>query len=49
MTNSNDEQRTSSFNQDQRFLYPNPLSSAQTEHQQILKLQLDTLFLNLLS
>ena len=38
MTNSNDEQRS---------LYPNPLSSAQTEHQQILKLQADTLFLKL--
>ena len=47
MTNTPDEQRTSYFNQDQRSLYPNPLSSAQTEHQQILKLQADTLFLKL--
>ena len=31
----------------QRSLYPNPLSSTQTEHQQILKLQADTLFLKL--
>ena len=47
MTNPNDEQRTSSFNKEQRSLYPNPLSSSQTEHQQILKLQADTLFLKL--
>ena len=47
MANKLDEQRTSSFNQDQRSLYPNPLSSAQTKHQQILKLQADTLFLKL--
>ena len=32
---------------EQRSLYPNPLSSFQTEHQQILKLQADTLFLKL--
>ena len=38
MANPNDEQRS---------LYPNPLSSSQTEHQQILKLQADTLFLKL--
>ena len=31
-------------NSKQRSLYPNPLSSSQTEHQQILKLQTDTLF-----
>ena len=47
MTNLNDEQRTSSFNQEQRSLYPNPLSVCQTKHQQILKLQADTLFLKL--
>ena len=47
MTNLSSEQRTSSFNQDQRSLYPNFLSSSQTEHQQILKLQADTLFLKL--
>ena len=46
MANPSDEQRTF-FNQNQRSLYPNPLSSAQTEHQQILKLQADTLFLKL--
>ena len=38
MTNLSDEQRS---------LYPNPLSSFQTEYQQILKLQADTLFLKL--
>ena len=38
MANSLDEQRS---------LYPNPLSSSQTEHQQILKLQAYTLFLKL--
>ena len=38
MANQSDEQRS---------LYPNPLSSSQTEHQQILKLQADTLFLKL--
>ena len=32
---------------EQRSLYPNPLSVCQTEHQQILKLQADTLFLKL--
>ena len=47
MTNLSDEQRTLSFNHEQRSLYPNPLSSAQTKHQQILKLQADTLFLKL--
>ena len=47
MANQLDEQRTSSFNKDQNSLYPNPLSSAQTEHQQILKLQADALFLKL--
>ena len=47
MTNLSDEQRISSFNQDQRSLYPNSLSSSQTEHQQILKLKVDTLFLKL--
>ena len=45
MANPLDDLRTSSFNQDQRSLYPNPLLSAQTEHQQILKLQVNTLFL----
>ena len=40
MANPTNEQRTSS-------LYPNPLSCSQTEHQQILKLQADTLFLKL--
>ena len=38
MANQPDEHRT---------LYPNPLSSSQTEHQQIFKLQADTLFLKL--
>ena len=38
MTNLSDEQRS---------LYSNPLSSSQTEHQQILKLQADTLILKL--
>ena len=47
MANQLDKQRTSSFNHIQRSLYPNPLSSAQTEHQQILKLQADILFLKL--
>ena len=47
MTYLLDEQRTTSFNQNQRSLYPNPLSSAKTEHQQIFKLQTDPLFLNL--
>ena len=47
MANQLDKQRTSSFIQDQKSLYPNPLSSAQTEHQQILKLQADALFLKL--
>ena len=47
MTNLLDEQRTSLFNQGQRSLYPNSLSISQTEHQQILKLQADTLFLKL--
>ena len=47
MANQLDEQRTSSINQDQRSLYPNTLSVTQTEHQQILKLQADTLFLQL--
>ena len=47
MANPLDEQRTSSFNQDQKSLYPNPLSCSQTDHQQILKLQADTLFLKL--
>ena len=42
-----DEQRTSSLNQDHRSLYFNPLSVGQTDHQQILKLQADTLFLKL--
>ena len=32
---------------EQTSLYLNQLSSSQTEHQQILKLQADTLFLNL--
>ena len=32
---------------EQTSLYPNPLSSSQIEHQQILKLQADTLFLKL--
>ena len=44
MANQSDKQRTLSFNQDQRSLCPNPLSSSQTEHQQILKLQANTLF-----
>ena len=30
---------------EQRSLYPNQLSNSQTEHQQILKLQVETLFL----
>ena len=47
MANPLDEQRTSFFNQNQMSLYPNPLSSFQTEHQQILTLQADTLFLKL--
>ena len=47
MANQLDEQRTSSFNQNQKSLYPNPLSSFQTDHQQILKLQAGTLFLKL--
>ena len=38
MANLLDEQRKPT-------LYFNPLSSSQTEHQQILKLQADTLFL----
>ena len=38
MINQSDEQRS---------LYLNPLLNAQTEHQQILKLQADTLFLKL--
>ena len=38
MANQSDEQRS---------LYLNSLSSAQTEHQQILKLQADTFFLKL--
>ena len=42
-----DEQITSSINQDHRSLYRNPLSVGQTDHQQILKLQADTLFLKL--
>ena len=45
MANPSDEQIISSFNQDQRSLYPNPFSVVQTEHQQKLKLQADTLFL----
>ena len=40
MANQSYEQQTSS-------LYPNPLSVCQTEHQHILKLQADTLFLKL--
>ena len=47
MANPSDEQRTSSFNQDVWSLYFNLLSSVQTEHQQILKQQVDTLFLKL--
>ena len=47
MVNPSDKQRTLSLNQDQMSLYPNPLSNSQTEHQQILKLQADTLFLKL--
>ena len=39
MTNRSNEQRTASFNQDQKSLYSNPLSVTQIEHQQILKLQ----------
>ena len=31
MVNQTDEQRTSSFNHDQRSLYPNPLSVTQTD------------------
>ena len=42
-----DEQRTPSLNQDQRSLYPNPLSVGQTEHNTILKLQADSLFAKL--
>ena len=40
MANPSNEQRKS-------LLYPNPLSCSQTEHQQILKLQADTLFLKI--
>ena len=40
-----DEQRTPSLNQDRRSLYPNPLLVGQTDHQHILKLQADSLFL----
>ena len=47
MANPLDEHRTSLFNQNKRSFYPNPLSSSQTEHQQILKLQADTLFVKL--
>ena len=47
MDNPLDKQRTSSFNQYQRSFYLNPLLSAQTEHQQILTLQVDTLILKL--
>ena len=36
-----------SLNQDQRSLYPNPLSSTQIDHHTVLKLQADTLFLKL--
>ena len=45
MANPLDEQRTSSFNQDQRSLYPDPLSCSQTEHNTIL--QADSLFFKL--
>ena len=47
MTNQSDEQRISLFNHDQRSFYSNPLSSTHTEHQQILELQADTLFLKI--
>ena len=47
MTNPSDEQRTPSLNQDQRSLYPNPLSVVQTEHSTILKLEADSLFCKL--
>ena len=47
MANPLNGQRTFTLNQDLRSLYPNPFSSAQTEHQQILKLQADTLILKL--
>ena len=45
MANQLDEQKISSFNQDQRCLDSNPLSGVQINHQTILKLQADTLFL----
>ena len=45
MANQSDEQRTPSFNQDQRSLYPNPLLASQSNHQTILKLQSEPLFL----
>ena len=47
MATPSDELITSFLNQDQKSLYPNSLLSLQTEHQQILKLQADTLFLKL--
>ena len=49
MTNPSDEQRTPSLNQDQRSLYPNPLSVGQTVHNTILKLQAHSLFSKLSS
>ena len=45
MANPSDEQRIPSFKQDQRSLYPNPLLASQSNHQTILKLQAETLFL----
>ena len=47
MANQSDEQRIPSFNQDQRSLYPNPLLVSQSNHQTILKLQAETLFVKL--
>ena len=47
MANQSDEQRTPSFNQDQWSLYPNPLLGSQSNHQTILKLQAETLFIKL--
>ena len=47
MANPSNEQRTLSLNQDHRYLYSMTLLLNQTDHQQILKLQADTLFLKL--
>ena len=47
MANPSDETRIPSFNQDHKSLYPNPLSVGQTDHQTILKLQSEPLFIKL--